>query len=63
MGLPPPTRFGLQNKSPAKHPESLSGLIERIKYFNEDSGDVKTDSAGGGTGAAAVAVSAADFGL
>jgi exodeoxyribonuclease V alpha subunit len=30
--------FGLQIQSPAKHAESLSGLIERVTYFNEENG-------------------------
>jgi len=29
---------GLQNQPPNKHAESLSGLIERVTFFNEDSG-------------------------
>jgi exodeoxyribonuclease V alpha subunit len=28
----------LQNQPPAKHAESLSGLIERVTYFNEENG-------------------------
>jgi hypothetical protein len=28
----------LQNQPPAKHAESLSGLIERVTFFSEDSG-------------------------
>jgi exodeoxyribonuclease V alpha subunit len=30
--------FALQNQPPAKHAESLSGLIERVTFFSEDSG-------------------------
>ena len=30
--------FGLRNQQPAKHAESLSGLIERVTFFNEDNG-------------------------
>jgi exodeoxyribonuclease V alpha subunit len=30
--------FGLQNQPPAKHAESLSGLIERVTFFNEENG-------------------------
>ena len=30
--------FGLRNQQLAKHAESLSGLIERVTFFNEDNG-------------------------
>ena len=30
--------FGLQTQPPAKHAESLSGLIERVTFFNEENG-------------------------
>ena len=30
--------FGLPNQPPAKHAESLSGLIERVTFFNEENG-------------------------
>jgi exodeoxyribonuclease V alpha subunit len=30
--------FRLQNQPPAKHAESLSGLIERVTFFNEENG-------------------------
>jgi len=30
--------FGLQNQPPAKHAESLSGLIDRVTFFNEENG-------------------------
>ena len=30
--------FGLQNQPPAKHAEGLSGLVERVTYFNEENG-------------------------
>ena len=29
---------GLQNPAPAKHAESLSGLIDRVTFFNEETG-------------------------
>ena len=38
MALPPRRMFALQNQPPAKHAESLSGLIERVTYFNEENG-------------------------
>jgi len=30
--------FGLPNNPPAKHADSLSGLIERVTFFNEENG-------------------------
>jgi len=30
--------FGLQNQPSAKHAESISGLIERVTFFNEENG-------------------------
>ena len=30
--------FGLQHQPPAKHADSLSGLIERVTFFNEENG-------------------------
>ena len=38
MALPPRRMFALQNQPPAKHAESLSGLIERVTFFNEENG-------------------------
>jgi len=38
MALPPRRMFALQNQAPAKHAESLSGLIERVTFFNEENG-------------------------
>ena len=38
MTLHPRRIFALQNQPPAKHAESLSGLIERVTYFNEENG-------------------------
>ena len=28
----------LRTESPSRHPESLSGLIERVTFFNEENG-------------------------
>ena len=33
-----PELHGLHNQPPAKHAESLSGLIERVTFFNEENG-------------------------
>ena len=30
--------FGLQHQPPAKHADSLSGLVERVTFFNEENG-------------------------
>ena len=38
MALLPRRMFQLQNQPPAKHAESLSGLIERVTFFNEENG-------------------------
>jgi exodeoxyribonuclease V alpha subunit len=38
LALPPRRIFALQDQPPAKHAESLSGLIERVTYFNEENG-------------------------
>src|ERR1039457_1071952 len=38
MTLHPRRIFALQNQPPAKHAESLSGLIERVTFFNEENG-------------------------
>jgi hypothetical protein len=36
--LPPHRISGLQNPPPAKHAESLSGPMERLTFFNEETG-------------------------